>query len=150
MYSDYSGYYEFSTYACLFLVRISAQNFQDTSFYVQIYPDSTVIRNIVLQSLEAIHLQPDNIVPSQYYLSQNHPNPFNPTTTIKYGLPKESKVTLKIFNILGQEVATLVDEHQPAGYHQITWDAAGHSSGIYFYKIQAGEFQKIRKMILLK
>ncbi|MBL7075453.1 T9SS type A sorting domain-containing protein [candidate division KSB1 bacterium] len=88
--------------------------------------------------------------PKAYSLLQNYPNPFNPTTTIKYSLPKESKVTLKIFNILGGEVATLVNEHQPAGYHQISWDASGYSSGIYFYQIQAGEFQKVRKMVLLK
>ncbi|MBL7075456.1 T9SS type A sorting domain-containing protein [candidate division KSB1 bacterium] len=88
--------------------------------------------------------------PKSYQLSQNYPNPFNPITTIKYGLPKESKVTLKVFDILSQEVATLVDEHQSAGYHQINWNAADHSSGIYFYQIQAGEFQKVRKMVLLK
>ncbi|MBL7074739.1 T9SS type A sorting domain-containing protein [candidate division KSB1 bacterium] len=90
------------------------------------------------------------LVPTQFSLSPNYPNPFNPITTIKYGLPKESEVTLKIFNILGREVATLVAQHQPAGYHQINWDATDYSSGIYFCQIQAGEFVKVRKMILLK
>ncbi|MBL7074258.1 T9SS type A sorting domain-containing protein [candidate division KSB1 bacterium] len=85
-----------------------------------------------------------------FKLYQNHYNPFNPITTIKYGLPQESNVTLKVFNILGREVATLVDEHQTAGYHQINWDATGYSSGIYFYQIQAGKFQKVRKMVLVK
>ncbi|MBL7074696.1 T9SS type A sorting domain-containing protein [candidate division KSB1 bacterium] len=88
--------------------------------------------------------------PYNYSLLQNYPNPFNYTTTIKYGLPQELKITLKVFNILGREVAILVDEHQGAGYHRINWDASSYSSGIYFYQIQAGEFQKIRKMILLK
>ena len=88
--------------------------------------------------------------PGSFFLAQNYPNPFNPITTFKYGLPKPSDVSLKIYNILGQEVATLVDEHQPAGYHLISWDATGHSSGFYFCQIQAGEFQEIRKMILLK
>ena len=89
-------------------------------------------------------------VPKDYVLYQNYPNPFNPITTIKYGLPKSSKVTMKVFNIIGREVATLVNENQLAGYHQTSWDPSGYSSGIYFYQIQAGEFQKIRKMILLK
>ena len=95
----------------------------------------------------------DNIatgVPSHFSLHQNYPNPFNPTTTFKYGLPKESNVTLKIFDILGREVATLVNEHQSTGYHQINWDAAGRSSGIYFYQIQVGEFVRVRKMVLMK
>ena len=92
----------------------------------------------------------DPMLPVKFALFQNYPNPFNPVTTIKYGFPKESKVTLRIFNILGREVATLVAQHQEAGYHQISWDATGHSSGIYFYQIQAGEFVKVRKMVLLK
>ncbi|MBL7075457.1 T9SS type A sorting domain-containing protein [candidate division KSB1 bacterium] len=90
------------------------------------------------------------ILPDVYVLHHNYPNPFNPITTIKYGLPKKSEVTLKIFNILGREVTTLVNEHQPAGYHLISWDASGHSSGIYFYQIQAGDFSQTRKLILLK
>ena len=89
-------------------------------------------------------------LPTDYELFQNYPNPFNPSTTIRYGLPEPGRVTLKVYNISGQEVATLADEHQPAGYHQISWDATGHSSGIYFYQIQAGEFQKVRKIIFLK
>ncbi|MBL7074142.1 T9SS type A sorting domain-containing protein [candidate division KSB1 bacterium] len=85
-----------------------------------------------------------------FNLYQNYPNPFNHMSTIKYGFPKESKVTLKIFDILGREVTTLVNEHQTAGYYQVSWDASGYSSGIYFYQIQAGEFRKVRKMVLLK
>ena len=89
-------------------------------------------------------------IPFSLFVNQNYPNPFNTTTTIKYELPKASKVTLKIYNILGREVATLINEHQAAGYHEISWDASGHSSGIYLYQFQSGEFQKIQKMILLK
>ena len=91
-----------------------------------------------------------NNIPESYALHQNCPNPFNPVTTIEYAIPEKADVIITVYNLLGQEVVTLVNEHKLAGYHQINWDAAGHSSGIYFYQIQAGEFFKVRKMILLK
>lgn len=86
----------------------------------------------------------------EFHLYPNYPNLFNASTTIKYGLPEDSRVSINVYNIMGQKVATLIDEHQPAGYHQISWDATGHSSGIYFYNIQADDFQKVRKMVLVK
>ncbi|MCH7955307.1 MAG: T9SS type A sorting domain-containing protein [Candidatus Marinimicrobia bacterium] len=88
--------------------------------------------------------------PLSYQLSQNYPNPFNPVTTISYVLPTTSKVLLVIYNLLGEEIARLVDGIQPEGVHQITWDASGVSSGIYFYRIHAGEFIQTRKMLLLR
>ena len=88
--------------------------------------------------------------PLSYQLSQNYPNPFNPVTTISYVLPTTSKVLLVIYNLLGEEIARLVDGIQPEGVHQITWDASGASSGIYFYRIHAGEFIQTRKMLLLR
>lgn len=94
--------------------------------------------------------EPSVALPEQFVLYQNYPNPFNPVTTIQYGLPKSANVTLKIYDMLGREVATLADEHQGVGYHWKNWDATDHSSGIYFYQIQADDFQKIRKMILRK
>ncbi|MFC1724061.1 kelch repeat-containing protein [candidate division KSB1 bacterium] len=94
-------------------------------------------------------------LPKTYDLSQNYPNPFNPETSIKYQLPKASKVMLKIFNILGQEVKTLLNETKKAGYYNIKWDGRNNlglkaASGIYIYRISAGEFIKTRKMVLLK
>jgi photosystem II stability/assembly factor-like uncharacterized protein len=83
-------------------------------------------------------------------LCQNYPNPFNPSTIIKYSLPTESKVTIKIFNLLGQEIKTLVNRTESAGDHQITFNAGNLSSGIYLYRIQAGDFIQTRKMVLLK
>ncbi|MBL7073956.1 hypothetical protein ISS37_01790 [candidate division KSB1 bacterium] len=71
-----------------------------------------------------------------FILEQNFPNPFNPINTIKYNLPKGSKITLKIFNILRRETTTLINDPQPAGYHQISWDASGYSSGINFFKFR--------------
>ena len=91
-----------------------------------------------------------NLIPKRLALMQNYPNPFNSSTVIKYDLPQSSHVTIAIYNILGRRVETLVQGEQLAGYHQITWDASGHSTGIYFYRIQAGEYAETRKMVLLK
>ena len=88
--------------------------------------------------------------PTQYSLGQNYPNPFNPTTTIKYDLPVDSRVSLKVYNILGQEVATLVNQEQNAGTKSISWNAANAASGVYFYRLDAGHFTSVRKLLLLK
>ena len=89
------------------------------------------------------------VQPSSFVLEQNYPNPFNPSTVISYSLPKTSIVSLRIFNTLGQELTTLVNERKEAGYYQVTWNATV-PSGIYFYRLQAGEFVETKKMILLK
>ena len=89
-------------------------------------------------------------VPTEYTISQNYPNPFNPTTTIVYALPKEEMVTLGIYNILGQVVKTLVNQNQAAGTYTISFNAKDLSSGIYFYNIQAGNFNQVKKMMLIK
>ncbi len=92
----------------------------------------------------------DVSLPAEYSLAQNYPNPFNPSTTINYDLPEASHVTLKIFNVMGELVQVLTDEEKPAGYHHTDFNAAGLSSGIYFYRISAGSFTDIKKMILVK
>jgi hypothetical protein len=89
-------------------------------------------------------------IPVKYDLSQNYPNPFNPVTTIRYEIPKESRVEITIFNILGQRITTLVDEIQRPGFYDAKWNANNCSSGIYFYSIVTDEFCKTKKMILLK
>ena len=78
------------------------------------------------------------------------PNPFNPQTTISYGLPNDSDVRIDIFNVLGQQVVTLVDEYQTAGYKSVVWDGSNVSSGVYFYTIQAGDHHASKKMLLIK
>ena len=93
--------------------------------------------------------------PYKYHIAQNFPNPFNPGTAIKYELPKMSEVSLKIYNILGQEVKTLINGKKPAGYHKVTWDGRNNlgikvSSGLYIYRIKAGEFIDTKKMVLLR
>ena len=89
-------------------------------------------------------------VPDAYSISQNYPNPFNPITTIKYQIPELSFVTLKVYDVLGNEITTLLNEEKPVGSYQIEFDATILSSGVYFYKLQAGNFVKTKKMILLK
>jgi len=89
-------------------------------------------------------------IPLEYQLGQNFPNPFNPITMINYQLPVTSDVNLSIYNQLGQKVATLVNKRQGAGNYQVAWDSSRFSSGIYYYRIEAGEFQDVKKMILLR
>ena len=83
-------------------------------------------------------------------LSQNYPNPYNPSTTISYSIPAPSLVSLKIFNILGQEITTLVNEEKSAGNYEVNFNASNLPSGVYIYKMKAGEYVQTRKMILLK
>jgi|GEM_PF-318497 len=93
----------------------------------------------------------DNIkAPEKYMLYQNYPNPFNPETEIKYSIPDHSKVTVKVYNLLGQEVASLVNSVQDAGTYKIHFNASGLASGVYLYKIQAGSFSAAKKLVLLK
>ena len=91
-----------------------------------------------------------NNLPTEYSLEQNHPNPFNPTTTINYTLPGEGHVTLKIYDIQGNEIKTLVNETKAAGYYNVVFDASNLSSGLYFYSIRSGDFLSTKKMLLLK
>ena len=89
-------------------------------------------------------------VPTKFELSQNYPNPFNPSTIIKFSLPEASNVKLTIFNILGQEVKTLVNEFKEVGVHNINFNSDGIDSGVYIYRIEAGSFTQTRKMTLIK
>jgi hypothetical protein len=98
--------------------------------------------------------QPSGI-PKEFALEQNYPNPFNPETEIKFALPKSGNVTLKIYNINGQEIATLVNENRNAGYYKVKWNGKDKNgkqvaSGIYLYKIQAGKYTSVKKMTFLK
>ncbi|MDA3859765.1 MAG: T9SS type A sorting domain-containing protein [Melioribacteraceae bacterium] len=89
-------------------------------------------------------------IPTAYELSQNYPNPFNPSTVINFSIPESGLVTMKIFNILGQEVAELVNDVKSAGSYEVSFDASSLTSGMYIYKIQSGNFSSTRKMMLLK
>jgi len=104
-----------------------------------------------------VSVEDDLTIPASFKLEQNYPNPFNPTTIIRFGVPERSNVVLKIYDILGSEVATLVNEEMDAGWYERSFNAIGLSSGIYFYQLkatpiggQAGEFIETKKMILMK
>ncbi len=89
-------------------------------------------------------------IPGTYALYQNYPNPFNPTTNIKFDIAKASNVKLVIYDILGREVRTLVNEFKNPGAYEMKFDASNFASGTYFYRIEAGDFVEIKKMVLVK
>lgn len=89
-------------------------------------------------------------IPDAYRLEQNYPNPFNASTTIRYGLPKESNVVITVYNILGEEITKLVNDFQYAGFYEVNFDSSNLTSGIYIYRISAGSFMQLRKMLLIK
>ena len=91
-----------------------------------------------------------NTPPSVFLLDQNYPNPFNPTTSIRYSVPQDGIVSLVIFNLLGQKVVTLVNQNMIAGNYEVKFDASHYASGIYFYRLDAGVYSSVKKMILLK
>ena len=94
--------------------------------------------------------QNGNGIPHKYALNQNYPNPFNPATKISFDIPNSGLVTIKVYNVLGKEITTLVNEFQNAGSYTAEFYGSGLSSGTYFYRIQAGEFSQVKKMLLIK
>ncbi len=115
----------------------SYRTFLDSSFlYLAILENKT---DLVTTSL-----------PTNYSLSQNYPNPFNPETTMSYSIPKSEHVTLKVFDVLGREIATIVDEYKQAGTYKANFNASGLVSGVYFYQLRVGSFMQIKKMVMIK
>jgi hypothetical protein len=100
--------------------------------------------------MEVLAVEDENGIPEKYNLSQNYPNPFNPTTLLRFSLPNSSFVKLKVYNLLGEEVKTLLNEYKAKGFHNITFDASGLPSGIYIYRLITGEYTSSKKMILEK
>jgi hypothetical protein len=88
--------------------------------------------------------------PTEYALYQNYPNPFNPTTTVKYQIPELSFVILKVYDVLGNEIAILVNEEKPVGVYEVEWNASGLPSGVYFYQLQTEGFVETKKMVFMK
>jgi len=101
-------------------------------------------------ALTSIEKMESEILPTEYSLKQNYPNPFNPTTTIVFAVPKPAHVIVKLFDMLGRKVATLVDAHKEAGEYKILFDAGHLPSGIYYYQMKAEAFSQIKKLMLLK
>ena len=92
---------------------------------------------------------PKNIIPDKPKLGHNYPNPFNPSTKIKFSIPKPEHVKIEVYTIIGQKIEILLNKQMPVGYHEVNFNAKNLSSGIYLYKIEAGEFQDVKKMVLI-
>jgi len=92
----------------------------------------------------------ESTIPQKFFVEQNYPNPFNPSTTISYGIPRTAFVTVKVFNVLGQEVKTLFSGYQSTGVYTLSFNASDLSSGVYLYRIQAGASVDIKRMVLVK
>jgi hypothetical protein len=89
-------------------------------------------------------------VPIEFNLAQNYPNPFNPSTTIKFELPRASRVALTVYDVLGRQVSVLVNERRNAGVYEVKFDGSELASGVYFYRIQAGDYVATKKLVLMK
>ncbi len=113
--------------------------------------DSTGSRFALLISQnDLVNSEPEAEIPSRFSLSQNFPNPFNPSTNIQFALPEDSQVKLQVFDLLGRRVRTLISKSMKAGYHEIVFDASDLATGVYLYRIQAGNFLETKKMLLIK
>jgi 2',3'-cyclic-nucleotide 2'-phosphodiesterase (5'-nucleotidase family) len=155
---------EYSITANEFLLTALSSMLPITIIDPYLYADSSefqVLSEYIISQLTITPINRGNIVagvkgidegelPEQFRLEQNYPNPFNPSTKISYQLTVSSDVVLKVYDVLGNEVATLVDEYKPAGIYEIEFNASALTSGVYFYQLNAGDFVQTKKMILLK
>jgi hypothetical protein len=121
----------------IFTLHDTEEGVAADTILVNVEPSSSVASN-------------NDVIPDEFFLGQNYPNPFNPSTVIRFGLPQATQVKLIVYNILGQEVATLIDDYLPAGYHEVIFEAAGLSSGLYFLSITTPNFRAVRKMALMR
>jgi hypothetical protein len=105
--------------------------------------------------VQVVSTEPEHSIPEEFAIHQNHPNPFNPTTILRYDLPEDANVNINIYDMMGRVVSNLVSSQQRAGYKSIQWNATNNigqpvSAGLYLYTIQAGKFRQTKKMVLLK
>lgn len=121
----------------------------DNNDYVYAGTDDGIWRRI-LSEITSVEEEEIDQVPTELSLSQNYPNPFNPGTNMQYAISSKQFVSLKVYDVLGNEIETLVNEEKPAGTYEVTWHAANLPSGVYFYELKAGEFFQTKKMLLLK
>ncbi|MDZ7265692.1 MAG: DUF4961 domain-containing protein, partial [candidate division KSB1 bacterium] len=128
-----------------YFVTNAALDFTEPEYYsFRLENPITVIQGTGVKSSSA------EVPGNDYQLSQNYPNPFNPLTTIQYDLPKAGLTTLKLYNLLGEEVAVLLNEYKAAGSYQLQFDASKLESGVYYYKIKSGDFEATKKLVLVK
>jgi hypothetical protein len=125
--------------------------------YLYAATDDGMWRRPLAQLITSISHSPGSSLPRVFVAEQNYPNPFNPMTTLKYDLPEDSKVHLTVTNLLGQVVATLVEDIEPAGNKSVVWNASSFASGLYFYRLEATSlsdpiktFTQVKKMLLVR
>jgi hypothetical protein len=104
----------------------------------------------IIEDSTTVDIDENYTIAGDFRLEQNYPNPFNPTTTIEFSIPKSEFVTVKIYNTLAQEVATVVSERLPPGRYKYEWDASGLASGVYLCKLQSRDYRYVRKMVFLR
>ena len=157
VYSDSTGRFSRPIKAGTYTVKVEATNYYSKTFTnVQVQDFQTTELNVQLVNIFVG--VGDETIPTKFSLAQNYPNPFNPTTTIEYSIPKvrakdfspQQNVQLKIYDVLGREIKTLVNEKQLPGNYSVKFDASNLPSGVYFYRLQAGDFVATKKMILMK
>jgi|WetSurMetagenome_2_1015567.scaffolds.fasta_scaffold65922_2 plastocyanin len=120
------------------------------NYQCDVHHSSGMIGSFTATTITSVENKQSSLEPNAYQLKQNYPNPFNPTTTISFDLPIQSFVSLKVYNLIGQEVAAIVNEDMAAGSYSMTWNAASMPSGIYLYRLQTKSFTETRKLVLLK
>jgi len=147
VYSDTGGYFSVTEYARRLSLTFSHSGFTTRNLSVQVWPESTIVIGVTLDRI--VGVKETEATPS-FELRVNYPNPFNPSTMIHFEIPKESYVTLKVYNLLGEEVATLVNEVKKMGGYEVEFNATGFTSGVYFYQINAGNFVSTKKMLILR
>lgn len=152
-YNTEDGFENFSTYDKNFGGSINQMDFYDeTTGWAAITPESFSDYGPIAKYVKTkpTYVDENSELPTSFALNQNYPNPFNPSTTISYSIPKQSNVSIKVFDVLGTEVAELVNEQKSPGNYKVTFNAARLSSGIYFYTLQTKQVNQTRKMILIK
>lgn len=130
-------------------------DFGSNEHFIQFYPNNNNYESLFIARYDASQLPTgienyDDVIPGDFQLKQNYPNPFNPSTTIEFSISSSEYVSLVVYNLIGEKVADLVNEYLPAGAYRTKWNAENLPTGIYIYKIAAGNFSESRKMLLLK
>ncbi|MBI5020827.1 MAG: T9SS type A sorting domain-containing protein [Ignavibacteriales bacterium] len=128
---------------------VVGQNFVGTS----IQGNTEVVSGFLADTLfrgTVVAVKENEELPAKYSLEQNYPNPFNPSTTVQFSIVNTQLTVLKVYDVLGKEVVTLINEVKPPGAYTVRWDAVGYPSGVYYYRLQAGNFIETKKLILMK
>lgn len=148
--TDSTGHFKFENWLASNYSFYFANGTRHKYLSVSLQPGEIKEVEFQLDWLTAVEKKTAAVVVKEYSLSQNYPNPFNPTTSISYSIAKAGPVKLQVYNLLGNEIATIVNEHKNAGVHKASFDASMLPSGVYIYIIQAGEFRSGKKMTVLK